>query len=339
MVRYLGVDLHKRSFVVCFLEGEKKEVKYYKVRYKDIEEFRSELREDDEVGIESTGNTGYFIRKIMDKVKVVRVINPQQFKVISESAKKTDEEDAVKIAYFLSKGLIPGVRIRDKEEDELRSMIKAREKMVKFRVTLKNMIHGILNANGIMTKQEEFCSEKGLERLEKIEISDGYKEELKIIIEQIRNVNKGIEEIEEKIKGKGQNLKGYKNITSITGIGFLIGTILLNRIGDIKDFRSWKKLAAYIGIAVRVEVSGGKAKNKRITKMGDKVARTALVQATLVSIRYNRTLRGFYMRLKAKKGSGKAIIATANKLLKIIYGVLKNDLIFEDFNNYKLLKV
>ena len=76
--------------------------------------------------------------------------------------------------------------------------------------------------------------------------------------------------------------------------------------------------------------------NGKITKMGNKIGRTALVQSTLIAIRYNPYLRSFYFKLKAKKGSGKAIIATSRKLLAIIYRTLKNNWIFEDFANYKL---
>ncbi|MEW6087714.1 MAG: IS110 family transposase, partial [bacterium] len=53
-------------------------------------------------------------------------------------------------------------------------------------------------------------------------------------------------------------------------------------------------------------------------------------------IKYNQYLRGFYFRLKAKKGSGKAIIATARKFLTIIYRTLKNNWVFDDFNKFKL---
>jgi len=63
------------------------------------------------------------------------------------------------------------------------------------------------------------------------------------------------------------------------------------------------------------------------------------VQCALIAIRYNPYLRSFYLKLKAKKGSGKAIIATARKLLTIIYRTLKNDWVFEDFNNFKLTSV
>ena len=77
-------------------------------------------------------------------------------------------------------------------------------------------------------------------------------------------------------------------------------------------------------------------KDISIKEMGNKIARTALVPCTFVAIRHSPYLRAFYDRLKVKKGSGKAVIATARELLGIIYHTLKNDWIFEDFNNYKL---
>jgi transposase len=142
--------------------------------------------------------------------------------------------------------------------------------------------------------------------------------------------------MDNELKDRGRTLEGHKNLTSIKGIGDISSTILLNTIGDINDFDGDHKLAAYIGIVPRVYVSNETSNYGRITKMGNKIARTALVQSTLIAIRYNPYLRNFYMRLKAKKGSGKAIIATARKLLTIIYRTLKNNWIFDDFANFKL---
>ena len=107
--------------------------------------------------------------------------------------------------------------------------------------------------------------------------------------------------------------------------------------GDISDIENKKKLAAYAGLVPRMHESNGKYKNGRITKRGDKIFRTTLVQVALIAIKYNRYLRSFYERLKAKKGSGKAIIATTRKMLDIIYDTLKNDWEFKDFNNFVLV--
>ena len=105
-------------------------------------------------------------------------------------------------------------------------------------------------------------------------------------------------------------------------------------IDDINRFENEKKLAAYFGIVPRVHQSNQKEWQGRITKHGSRLGRTTLVQCTMVAIKYSKYLRAFYEKLKAKKGSGKAIIATAKKLLGIIYITLINKWVFEDFLNY-----
>jgi transposase len=226
--------------------------------------------------------------------------------------------------------------MRTKEEAKLASLIGTRDKFIKLRTTLKNKMHNILNASGIVTKKEIFASDKALERVFALDLDEADRFELRIIVEQIKSLNKSVDEINEEITSRGKKLNGHKGITSITGIGDMSGTILLNAIGNVKDFDDDGKLAAYFGIVPRVAVSNETSQYGRITKMGNKIARTALVQSTLIAIRYNQYLRRFYFKLKAKKGSGKAIIATARKLLTIIYRTLKYGWVFEDFNKFKL---
>lgn len=338
MGRVIGVDLHKNSFTSCSYKSEDDyKLKTHKVSPKGIEAFKTSLTRYDELAVESTGNTAFFVREIESKVKRVRIVNPIQFKVISSSVKKTDEADALTIARFLSKDMIPEVRMRTKEQSQIASLIGTRDKFVKLRTALKNKIHNILNANGIVTKPEMFSSEKGFEKIAAIELEDSYRFEVDLIVGQIRNLNEAVDKINNELKARGQNINGHKNLTSIKGISDIGATIFLNTIGDINDFKSDKQLAAYFGIVPRVYVSNDTAHYGRITKMGNKIARTALVQSTLVAIRYSPYLRRFYDKLKTKKGSGKAIIATSRKMLGIIYNTLKNNWVFEDFTQFKLV--
>lgn len=336
MKRYVGVDLHKNSFQVCYFTRKTEEQKRYPVSSRGIKEFKSSLKKTDEVGVEATGNARYLANEIEDGVKRVRIINPWQFRVISMSVKKTDEVDAKVIAKYLSKGLVPEVRMRSKEEQQIASLITTRDKMVKLRTSLKNKIHNIFNANGYVTPREMMSSAKSLERILEVEIDAAYRFELKVIVEQIKSLTKGIDNITEELTRRGKSLKGFENLKKITGIGDVSATIMLSAIGDIKDFDDANKLASYFGIVPRIHNSNETVRQGRITKMGNKIARTALVQSTLIAIRYNDYLGRFYQRMKVKKGSGKAIIATSRKLLVIIYRVLKYDLVFADFNHYKL---
>ena len=63
MRKWIGVDLHKTQFTVCYLHknGEHK-IEVFKVDAKGIEAFKKTLNKADEVAVESTGNTGYFAR-------------------------------------------------------------------------------------------------------------------------------------------------------------------------------------------------------------------------------------------------------------------------------------
>jgi len=337
MGRAIGVDSHKNCFTVCFLKSETDyETKTYGVNAKGLSDFKKHLNPEDEVAVESTGNTAYFVREIEGKVKRVRIVNPVQFKVIANSVKKTDKIDAFTIATFLSKDLIPEVRMKTQEQAQTSSLIGTRDKFVKLRTALKNKIHNILNANGIVSRPEMFSSEKGLERILKLPLEDSYRFEIDLLVGEIRHLNASVEKMNEEIKTRGQKLPGHKNLVSIKGISDTGAAIFLNTIGNVNDFKDEKALASYFGIVPRVYISNQTVQHGRITKMGNKIARTALVQSTLVAVKYSPYLKAFYERIKTKKGAGKAIIATSRKMLGIIYNTLKNNWIFEDFTKFKL---
>ena len=160
--------------------------------------------------------------------------------------------------------------------------------------------------------------------------------ELKIIVEQIRSLNKSIAELEETIAKEGQNLQGHANLTSIKGIGGLSGSILLSIIGDIHDFPEEGNLAAYFGIVPRISNSNETEHSGRITKRGTKLGRTTLIQCALIAQRYSPYLKKYYEKMKSRRGTGKAIVALARKFLGIIYRTLKNNWVFEDFPNFVL---
>jgi len=336
MGRYVGVDLHNNNFLVCYYEAENGKKEFRKFNLKEIEEFAKSLKKDDVVGVEATVNSRYFKKKVEGLVKEVIVLNPYKLKIISESEKKTDRNDAETIAFYLSKGILPEVRMKDEEIAEIESLANMRDKLVKLRTSLKNRVHNILRMHGIETKREFLSSKKGLEKALSCNISDTAKLEIKICIEQIISLSNSIKEIDKELVKKGKEMKGFENITSIKGIGEKGGTILLSVIGDINDFDSKKQLYSYFGIVPRINNSNESIKHGKITKRGNKLGRTTLVQCTLIAINYSEYLKSFYKRLKYKKGSGKAIIATARKLLGIIYETLKNNWIFEDFSNFVL---
>ena len=226
MRRYLGVDLHRNCFVVCSIEeGGRSYLRRWKL--KELGGFVSELRSTDENAVEVTGNTRLFYDAVVGRVRRVVVVNPSEFKVISQLVNKTDDNDAQRLAFFLWKGLLPEVRMKGKAHAQLVSVAQTRDKLVKLRTALKNKIKNIASAHGINLKKEELSSEKGLEKVLGIRFEPLVKLEVEVLVNQIRSLNKSICELDKAIKDEGSKLKGHKNLKSIKGVGDLGAGILL----------------------------------------------------------------------------------------------------------------
>ena len=336
MSRYLGVDLHRNCFTVCTqLENGRQYLATLKLDA--LPRFVSKLRPDDEVAVEVTGNTRLFRDAVAPHVARVVVVNPSQFHVIRKSVKKTDEHDARALALFLSKDMLPEVRMKDQEHAELASLSQTRDTLVKSRTALKNKVNNLLSARGVNLSKESLASEKGLQKVLGMYFGSTVDVELRVLVDQIRSLSQSIDELEKAISEQGPKLPGYENLKSIKGIGDVGASVLLSVIGDVNDFDDEGKLAAYFGIVPRVSNSNETQHSGRITKRGSKLGRTVLIQCALIAKRYSPYLHQYYERIKGRRGTGKAIVALARKFLGIIYQTLKNDWVFEDFPNFILV--
>ena len=333
--RYFGIDLHRNQFSCCVRLDNGRSY-FSEWALEQLPRFVKKLRPTDEVAVEVTGNTRLFYDAVAPHVARVVVVDTNQFRVISRSVKKTDERDAALLALYLSKGLLPEVRMKDKQHGQLASLTQTRDTLVKLRTALKNKVNNILSARGINLPKEALSGEKKLAEVLSLPFDEIVRIELRVIVDQIRSLNQSITELEETIAEEGSKLEGHKSLSSIKGIGKITSAILLSVIGDVNDFPDESRLASYFGIVPRVSNSNQTEHSGRIHKRGTKLGRTALVQSALIAANYSPYLKNFYERVKARRGAGKAIIALARKFLGIIYRTLKNKWVFEDFPNFVL---
>lgn len=224
--------------------------------------------------------------------------------------------------------------MKDPLQARIASLTQTRDKLVKLRTVLKNKINNLLAGKGILISKESLSSEKGLDEVLKQPVDELERMELEVLVEQIRHLNAGIEKMEDILREQGPKLPGYRNLTSIKGIGAIGASILCSTIGNIQNFADEGKLAAYFGVVPRVQNSNQTEHSGHITKQGNKLARTALVQCSLIAMRYSPYLKAYYSRIQVSRGTGKAIIALARKFLGIIYKTLKNNWVFEDFPSF-----
>lgn len=334
---FIGVDLHTNSFTICRREPNGTEsFQTCQLSAQALEQFCLSLDADDELAVEATGNTAWFCGEVRPCVGRIVVVNPRQFKVIRTSVKKTDRNDARALAYFLSKDMLPETRLKSTQEAELASLTQTRDMLVKQRTMLLNGIHAMFVRHGMKLKKDGLASKKRLRELDVSQFTPLEQIELGALQDQALSLTETLSRLDKAIEEAASAMVGFEELTSIKGIGPRSAAILLAGIGKVEDFPDADKLASYVGIVPKVSNSNDKQHSGKITKRGNKLMRTTLVQCTLIAIRYSGYLNGHYQRIKERRGAGKAIIATARKLLAIIYDTLKNGWVFEDFTEFKI---
>jgi len=130
-------------------------------------------------------------------------------------------------------------------------------------------------------------------------------------------------EVSKKIQGLARESEDALLLTTIPGVGYYTALLLVAGIGDVNRFPDSEKLCAYAGLVPSVRRSGDKAVYGSITKEGSKWIRWALTQAVHVHVRQDTGLSRFYHRLAERKRKQVAVVATAGKMLKVIYWMLK----------------
>jgi len=115
-----------------------------------------------------------------------------------------------------------------------------------------------------------------------------------------------------------------QRIMTIPGIGLVLGITIYGEIGDISRFGRPEKLCAYAGIVPSVRNSAETVHHGRITRRGSGVLRWAAVEAVQFHLMYcpKSDISRFYRRLAKKRGAGKAKVAAASKMLRVIHRML-----------------
>ena len=328
-MRYIGIDLHKTNFVVCFLSSdETTRTQTYPLTKPGIARFIAQLETDDEVAVEVTANIYYFYDRVRPHVSRVVLVDTYRFAVIAKSKKKTDKADAAALARFLKLDYLPSVPVPSDRVRQLRHLLQARETLVGMRTKLKNMGHGALTRNGIALSRSAFASELSRTRLSKRDdLAPADALIMQAALRQMAELDREVEALGDEIVRVGKGLAGVQRLLQIHGLNLLSAIALLAEVGDIALFETSKQLTAYAGLATSTRQSNETTRHGGITKRGRKRLRTVAIQAVLSMVNRTKTpLMEFYQKKKREKGSGKAICAMARKLLTIIFVMLKKEL-------------
>ena len=158
---------------------------------------------------------------------------------------------------------------------------------------------------------------------------ESLKIELEILIARLKMCQEQVKDLEARIAELIKQFPQY--IFSIPGVGSSTGAAIMAEIGDINNFKSAIKLIAFAGLDPKLKESGRYQGKTPISKRGSKYLRSAIWQSSMVAARVNPMFKKIYQDKRNKGKSHKyAVTATANKMTKVIYSVLKNKRSFKE---------
>ena len=212
--------------------------------------------------------------------------------------------------------------------EQLRHLFQARESLVRMLTQLKNMAPAALVRSGYAMQRAAFASPGTRGRMAKLEgLSEVDRQIIEMSLRQMSEIAQEISQLEAEIVERGKGLRGVPRRLPIHGLNLIAAIGLLVEIGNIEPFETSKQLVAYAGLAASVRQSNQTTRRGKISKQGRKRLRTIGIRAVLTMVNRTKTaLMELYTEKKREKGAGKAICATAGKLLVIVFVMLKKEL-------------
>lgn len=332
---FAGIDLHKRSLTVCIIDmktGETFARSFSCSEEKRILRFFKRLGPFQAV-IEASATYDWLWELLEPYADRLLLAHSKKIRMIAESMKKTDRNDAYFLAWLLSQDSVPEAHRPTPRQREYQILLRNRHHLVETRTSTKNLIRSVLAARNLDMKSlfnakgRKYISELKLRPAERFRI-DQLMSSLDTIEEQIFDTERELAKFRK--NGSSQEKKNHEILKSVPGVGDLIADVVISSMGDIRRFPTIRKATAYSGLVPGVRQSDRTVKELQITKEGPRILRWALLEGAWTAIRCSHYWRDRYNRIAKRRGKKKAAVAIARRLYGVMYTLMKNQTMYRE---------
>lgn len=330
----IGIDLAKSVFQVHGVDERGKAVLRKQLKRAEVLKFFVNLPPC-LIGMEACGSAHYWARKLIEQGHSVKLMAPSFVKPYVKT-NKNDRNDAEAICEAVGRPNMRFVPLKSAEQQALLALHRARSGWVKARTAQANQIRGLLSEFGIVLAQ-------GITRLrgqlpEILEDGDNglpgmMRTLLRSLLAHLKQLDQQILELEREIVAWHRRNADSRRLERIGGIGPLTASALVASIGDPKNFKNGRQVAAWIGVVPRQDSTGGKTKLLGISKHGDAYLRTLLIHGARSVLRHVEhrpdQTDSWLARLVARRNRNVAAVALANKNARIAWALLAHQRDFE----------
>lgn len=329
-MKYVGIDLHKKTIVICVVNKERivqQRKRFLCIDVVGIQAWFAKLGSFRFV-VEATASYEWLVQLLEPLADAWVLAHPGKMRVIAESTKKSDKLDAQTLAEFLALDMIPRAFRPTARQREHRKLVRHRTKCQQRVSHLKCRIRHVAasyNADHRGLFQEDHLQD--LQQRPELSGADRF-----VLREQVREYEQSMQRLKAaraELKRFGEQGSAAEQtqraiLRSAPGIGEVVSEVVLAELGDGARFDSLKDATAYAGLAPGKRESDGKRKDLPITKQGSALLRWAMVEAAWVAVAQSVRWRGVYEALKRRRQSKRAIIAVARRLLAVLVSMLKS---------------
>jgi transposase len=322
--QYVGIDFHRRRSVIVRVSAAGEKLSSVRVANDPLVMAGAvaEAGPDPEVVVEATYGWYWVVDLLQANGARVHLANPQGLNW-GQRRVKNDERDAIDLADMLRLGRLPEAWIAPPATRELRELVRYRAKLVALRSGLKAQVHAVMAKEGVLpTVADMFCG-KGNAQLDGMAMADSYTTRVESLRGLIELYDREVTMLEGEIHRQLRHHRGYHAIQAIDGVGRTIAAVLVAEIGDVDRFGSAEALCSWAGLTPKHRESDTNTTRGSITKQGSRLVRWALIEA--VSRDHGGpALAGGFGRIAARRGTNKARVAVARKVLTLVYYGLRD---------------
>jgi len=327
----VGCDFHPSWQQVSFFDSTTGEVQERKLVHGngEAEQFYRSLPAGSLVGLESCGNSQWFVELVERLDHQVWVGDAAQIRASYVRKQKTDRRDAAHILKLLLEGRFPRVWRPDAEVRDLRQLLIHRHRLVEIRTRVKNGLQHLALNRG-MQKKRTLWSAAGQKAFGELRL-EGWagcrREDLQrlrgMLEEQIGKLDAAVEQAAFADE-QARLLMTQPGVGPVTALAFVL------TIGDVSRFPRGKQVASYLGLIPSEHSSGGKQRLGAISKQGNSLVRMLLVEAAQTAVRLDEGFRKQYQHRCHSKPKGVAKVAAARRLAVRLYWMLRSKVAYPE---------
>jgi transposase len=325
-VSTIGLDIAKSVFQVHGVDDAGTIVMCKRINRSKVLQFFGDLSPC-LVGIEACPSAHYWSRELQALGHTVKLMPPSYVKAYLKRS-KNDANDAAAICEAVTRPSMRFVPTKSEQQQSGLMLHRSRQLLVRQRTMLSNAIRGHMAELGIISGK----GRNGMAALLQI-IANAEDDRippiarlcLEVLARQYKALTAEIGSIDKRIHAWHRPCEDSRRLEQIPGIGPIVATALVAEIGDWKQFRSGRNLAAWIGLVPKQHSTGGKERLGSITKQGNRYLRWLLVTGAMAVIRYARqhgTKRLWLTRLIERRPAKVAAVALANKIARMAWAIM-----------------